>query len=152
TPIGNLTEDDRIFWFQHGLSEVLATQCATDLAGKDFESYGDLVRFACGVEKRLLAGQRAAKPVPRIHAMRVQGPTLDAAANDQGTEMERRTPTVAATTVRTDRGRGVRGASGSGNHKGSTGAGQRPDPAKGKRKGGSPSAAAAHGAKNEMKR
>ncbi|GIM01553.1 hypothetical protein Vretimale_6337, partial [Volvox reticuliferus] len=88
----------------------------------------------------------------RVNAIRVQDPTSDAAAMDQGAETERRTPTVAVTTVRTDRGHGVRGASGSGNRKGSTGAGQRADPAKGKRKGGSPSAAAAHEAKNETKR
>ncbi|GIL87410.1 hypothetical protein Vretimale_1677 [Volvox reticuliferus] len=145
TPIGNLTEDERIFWFQRGLSEVLAKKCATDLAGKDFESYGDLVRFTQGVEKRLLAGQR-------VHAMRAQGPTLDAVANDQGTEMERRTPTAAVTTVRTDRGHGVRGASGSGHPRGSAGAGQSSDPARGKRKGGTPTAAVMHEAKNETKR
>ncbi|GIM08017.1 hypothetical protein Vretimale_12072, partial [Volvox reticuliferus] len=78
-----------------------------------------------------------------------EDPTFDAAAMDQGAETEHRTPTVAVTTVRTDRGHGVRGASGSGNRKGSTGTGQRADPAKGKRKGGSPSAAAVHEAKNE---
>ncbi|GIL92385.1 hypothetical protein Vretifemale_19859, partial [Volvox reticuliferus] len=61
----------------------------------------------------------------------IQGPTLDAAANDLGTEMERRTPTVAVTTVRTDRGHGVRGASGSCNPRGSSGAGQSSDPARG---------------------
>ncbi|GIM10522.1 hypothetical protein Vretimale_14192 [Volvox reticuliferus] len=79
------------------------------------------------------------------------GPTLDAVANDQGTEMERRTPTAAVTTVRTDRGHGIRGASGSGNPRGSAGAGQSSDLARGKRKGGTPSATVAHEAKNETK-
>ncbi|GIL70543.1 hypothetical protein Vretifemale_1280 [Volvox reticuliferus] len=44
-----------------------------------------------------------------------EGPTLDTAAIDQGTEMERRTLTAAVTTIRTDRGHSVRGASGLGN-------------------------------------
>ncbi|GIL51927.1 hypothetical protein Vafri_7853, partial [Volvox africanus] len=64
TPIADLSEGDRIFWFQRGLSESLAGECATDLMGRKFQSYGDLVQFARGAEMRFLAKQGALRPVP----------------------------------------------------------------------------------------
>ncbi|GIL56921.1 hypothetical protein Vafri_12213 [Volvox africanus] len=73
----------------------------------------------------------------------------DAAHIDQGTDV--RSPTAATTVVRTDQGRSARGASGTGAHV-SSGAGPSSGPVRGKRKGGPPSAAAAHEAGNEAKR
>ncbi|GIL54826.1 hypothetical protein Vafri_10519 [Volvox africanus] len=149
TPIADLSEGDRIFWFQRGLSESLAGECATDLMGRKFQSYGDLVQFARGAEMRFLAKQGALRPVPRVNAMRAQDPAYDAAHVDQGTDV--RSPTAATTVVRTDQGRSMRGASGPGARV-SSGAGPSSGPVRGKRKGGPPSAAAAHGAGNEAKR
>ncbi|GIL54785.1 hypothetical protein Vafri_10477 [Volvox africanus] len=78
-----------------------------------------------------------------------EDPAYDAAPVDQGTDV--RPPTAATTVVRTDQGRSVRGASGPGTRV-SSGAGPSLGPVRGKRKGGPPSAAAAHGAGNEAKR
>ncbi|GIL61645.1 hypothetical protein Vafri_16077 [Volvox africanus] len=78
-----------------------------------------------------------------------EDPAYDAAPVDQGTDV--RPPTAATTVVRTDQGRSVRGASGPGTRV-SSGAGPSSGPVRGKRKGGPPSAAAAHGAGNEAKR
>ncbi|GIL61192.1 hypothetical protein Vafri_15555 [Volvox africanus] len=78
-----------------------------------------------------------------------EDPAYDAAHVDQGTDV--RSPTAATTVVRTDQGRSVRGASGPGARV-SAGAGPSSGPVRGKRKGGPPSAAAAHGAGNEAKR
>ncbi|GIL50939.1 hypothetical protein Vafri_7019 [Volvox africanus] len=78
-----------------------------------------------------------------------EDPAYDAAHVDQGTDV--RSPTAATTVVRTDQGRSVRGASGPGARV-SSGAGPSSGPVRGKRKGGPPSAAAAHGAGNEAKR
>ncbi|GIL45926.1 hypothetical protein Vafri_3039 [Volvox africanus] len=78
-----------------------------------------------------------------------EDPAYDAAPVDQGTDV--RSPTAATTVVRTDQGRSVRGVSGSGARV-SSGAGPSSGPVRGKRKGGPPSAAAAHGAGNEAKR
>ncbi|GIL55997.1 hypothetical protein Vafri_11471 [Volvox africanus] len=82
TPIADLSEGDRIFWFQRGLSEALAGECATDLMGQNFQSYVDLVQFAHGAEMRILAKQTANRPVPSVNAMCLQDPTLDADTND----------------------------------------------------------------------
>ncbi|GIL58186.1 hypothetical protein Vafri_13010, partial [Volvox africanus] len=78
-----------------------------------------------------------------------EDPAYNAAHVDQGTDV--RSPTAATTVVRTDQGRSARGASGTGARV-STGAGPSSGPVRGKRKGGPPSAAAAHGAGNEAKR
>ncbi|GIL67847.1 hypothetical protein Vafri_21132 [Volvox africanus] len=78
-----------------------------------------------------------------------EDPAYDAAHVDQGTDV--RSPTAATTVVHTDQGRSVRGASGPGTRV-SSGAGPSSGPVRGKRKGGPPSAAAAHGAGNEAKR
>ncbi|GIL56268.1 hypothetical protein Vafri_11609 [Volvox africanus] len=78
-----------------------------------------------------------------------EDPAYDAAPVDQGTDV--RPPTAVTTVVRTDQGRSVRGASGPGTRV-SSGAGPSSGPVRGKRKGGPPSAAAAHGAGNEAKR
>ncbi|GIL45210.1 hypothetical protein Vafri_2522 [Volvox africanus] len=136
TPIADLSEGDRIFWFQRGLSESLAGECATDLMGRKFQSYGDLVQFARGAEMRFLAKQGALRPVPRVNAVQAQDPAYDAAHVDQGTDV--RSPTAATTVVRTDQGRSVRGVSGTGTRV-STGAGPSSGPVRGKRKGGLPS-------------
>ncbi|GIL57111.1 hypothetical protein Vafri_12314, partial [Volvox africanus] len=152
TPIADLSEGDRIFWFQRGLSEALAGECAIDLMGRKFQSYVDLVRFAHGAEMRILAKQGANRPAPRVHAMRLQDPTLDAEADDQETATDRRGPKAAAAAVRTDRGCGARGTSGAGRQRRSSGAGQSTDPVRGKRKGDSPSAAVVHKTGNGTKR
>ncbi|GIL59540.1 hypothetical protein Vafri_14302 [Volvox africanus] len=78
-----------------------------------------------------------------------EDPAYDAAHIDQGTDI--RSPTAATTVVRTDQGRSARGVSGTGARV-SAGAGPSSGPVRGKRKGGPPSAAAAHGAGNEAKR
>ena len=63
TPIAEFTEGERMFWFQRGLSEELAGQCATDLSGRTFDSYSELVQFALGAELRSLARREAEKHV-----------------------------------------------------------------------------------------
>ncbi|GIL64374.1 hypothetical protein Vafri_18218 [Volvox africanus] len=78
-----------------------------------------------------------------------EDPAYDAGHVDQGTDV--RSSTAATTVVRTDQGRSARGVSGTGARV-STGAGPSSGPVRGKRKGGPPSAAAAHGAGNEAKR
>ncbi|GIL51638.1 hypothetical protein Vafri_7587 [Volvox africanus] len=78
-----------------------------------------------------------------------EDPAYDTAHVDQGTDV--RSPTAATTVVRTDQGRSAKGASGTGARV-SSGAGPSSGPVRGKRKGGPPSAAAAHGAGNEAKR
>ncbi|GIL49129.1 hypothetical protein Vafri_5600 [Volvox africanus] len=78
-----------------------------------------------------------------------EDPAYDATHVDQGTDV--RSPTAATTVVRTDQGRSVRGIPGPGTCV-SSGAGPSSGPVRGKRKGGLPSAAAAHGARNEAKR
>ncbi|GIL66337.1 hypothetical protein Vafri_19842 [Volvox africanus] len=78
-----------------------------------------------------------------------EDPAYDAVHVDQGTDV--RSPTAATTVVCTDQGRSARGVSGTGARV-STGAGPSSGPVRGKRKGGPPSAAAAHGAGNEAKR
>ncbi|GIL67130.1 hypothetical protein Vafri_20563, partial [Volvox africanus] len=74
-----------------------------------------------------------------------EDPAYDAAHVDQGTDV--RPPTAATTVVHTDQGCSMRGASGPGARV-SAGAGPSSGPVRGKRKGGPPSAAAAHGAGN----
>ncbi|GLI61252.1 hypothetical protein VaNZ11_003560 [Volvox africanus] len=69
TPIVNFPEEDRIFWFHHGLTESLARWCATDLSGIPFQSYDALVAFARGAEVRHLAGKDVKQFNPRVHVM-----------------------------------------------------------------------------------
>ncbi|GLI65923.1 hypothetical protein VaNZ11_009568 [Volvox africanus] len=61
TPIADLSDSERVFWFQQGLSSDLSGDCATDLSGKTFKSYTDLVQFSLGAELRLLAGRESDK-------------------------------------------------------------------------------------------
>ncbi|GIL49003.1 hypothetical protein Vafri_5491 [Volvox africanus] len=74
-----------------------------------------------------------------------EDPAYNAAHVDQGTDV--RSPTAATTVVRTDQGRSAWDASGTGARV-SAGAGPSLGPVRGKRKGGPPSAAAAHEAGN----
>ncbi|GLI61933.1 hypothetical protein VaNZ11_004460, partial [Volvox africanus] len=68
TPIADLTESERVFWFRRGLTKLLAKWCATDLVGAQIKSYDALVAFAKGAEIRLLAGEEEVKSAPRANA------------------------------------------------------------------------------------
>ncbi|GIM08231.1 hypothetical protein Vretimale_12313, partial [Volvox reticuliferus] len=73
TPIAGLSDSERVFWFQQGLSADLSGECATDLTGSTFESYKDLVRFALGAETRFTARRIAEKQArPKLNALSIQ--------------------------------------------------------------------------------
>ncbi|GLI61909.1 hypothetical protein VaNZ11_004432 [Volvox africanus] len=73
TPIADLSERDRIFWFHRGLLESLAGERANDLMLRKFQLYVDLVQFARGAEMRI----SALRPVPCISAMQTQNPACE---------------------------------------------------------------------------
>ncbi|GLI63994.1 hypothetical protein VaNZ11_007097 [Volvox africanus] len=149
TPIADLTENERVFWFKRGLTKLLAKWCATDLSGVPFKSYDALVAFAKGTEIRLHAGEEEVKSAPRANAVQVQDPLGEAVALDQELGATRPAPT--ATTRRSNRQRKARGGASSGVH-GSGGAGPSSDPAKSRKRGGAPSLAAAQRSDPNVKR
>jgi len=53
--IPEMHENDRIRWFQQGLTSQLCTECAVDQNGNDFSS---LIQFAVGQERRFLVMQQ----------------------------------------------------------------------------------------------
>lgn len=153
TPIANLTEDDRMFWFQRGLSEDLVGECATDLEGREFRSYAELVQFARGVELRFLAKREAIRPAPRVYALCVQDPNpSDPEAGELvGSGVAPEVLRCTAVEARTGRYRTVRESSGAGTSKGS-GSGRGADPKRSKRRSGTPSVAAVQQAETRGKR
>ena len=50
--IPKMHENDRIRWFQQGLTPQLRTECIVDQSGSDFTSLDNLIKFAVGQEKR----------------------------------------------------------------------------------------------------
>jgi hypothetical protein len=57
--IPDITESERIFWFQAGLSVVLSGSCAADHIGRPFTSYDTLVLHTKGEELRIIAAKRS---------------------------------------------------------------------------------------------
>ena len=56
--IPEMHENDRIRWFQQGLTSQLCTECAVDQNGNDFSSLDALIQFAVGQERRFLVMQQ----------------------------------------------------------------------------------------------
>lgn len=75
TPISDITDSERLFWFQQGLSGDLVGDCAADLKGCKFTTYDDLVQFALGAEARIVArkqAERLARSAPKFNMLTMQ--------------------------------------------------------------------------------
>jgi len=133
TPITNLSENDRSFWFHRGLSGQLAGECATDLQGQEFKSYAQLVQFAQGVELRSLAKHAASRLQPCANALCAQdpGPSDPHAGNLENVSVPR--PTGAAANARLGRGRTAPNGPGAGTSRGFAGKGRGRGPKSGER-------------------
>ena len=64
--VPDMTEGEKIRWFQAGLMPTLRTSCACDYRGCEFDTLEDCIQHAYGEERKMktaaLAGGRALKP------------------------------------------------------------------------------------------
>jgi hypothetical protein len=125
--IPTASQNERMFWFGFGLTERLASLCASDHAGQDFTSYSALVQFAIGQEARALAARQTRTALRSNSAARQDDRDEPAAPPAKKAKVARPAACQAAAAPGASRG-GARAGSRPGNarkHGGSGGAGKR---------------------------
>jgi len=124
--IPEMHENDRIRWFQQGLTPQLRTECIVDQNGSDFTSLDNLIKFAVGQERRKnVMQQNNPRFPPRFNytqAVEEDGPSKKQKTGDSDSSQQQ--PSAAPMAGTSARGRGsIRGgSSGRGRHSASANA------------------------------